>query len=121
MHDLTLNLPHYYFYLLVEKPLGFYFRVSWQVEEVQPPPKMLPTTPAVLHPAKHEKTKMFWVPPFAVFFSFFQVASFLEGACGCHEFGLLTIRWHSTARKHQFLYPQGDRSSLRKPKMNKQH
>ena len=32
------------------------------------------------------------------------------------KFGLLTIRWHSATRKHLFLYPQGGRSGLRKPK-----
>ena len=32
------------------------------------------------------------------------------------KFGVLTIRWHSATRKHLFLYPQGDRSGLRKPK-----
>ena len=32
------------------------------------------------------------------------------------KFGLLTIRQHSATRKHLFLYPQGDRSGLRKPK-----
>ena len=32
------------------------------------------------------------------------------------KFGLLTIRRHSTTRKHLFPYPQGDRSGLRKPK-----
>ena len=35
------------------------------------------------------------------------------------KFGLLTIRWHSAIRKHLFLYPQGDRSGLRKPKKDK--
>ena len=34
------------------------------------------------------------------------------------KFSLLTIRWHSATRKHLFLYPQGDRSGLRKPKKN---
>ena len=37
------------------------------------------------------------------------------------KFGLLTIRWHSAARKHLFLYPQGDRSGLGKPKKDKHH
>ena len=32
------------------------------------------------------------------------------------KFGLLTIREHSAARKHLFLYPQGDMQGLRKPK-----
>ena len=32
---------------------------------------------------------------------------------------LLTIRWRSATRKHLFLYPQGGRSGLRKPKKNK--
>ena len=32
------------------------------------------------------------------------------------KFGLLTIMQHSPARKHLFLYSQGDRSGLRKPK-----
>ena len=32
------------------------------------------------------------------------------------KFSLLTIIWHSATRKHLFLYPQGDRSSLKKPK-----
>ena len=31
-------------------------------------------------------------------------------------FNLLTIRQHSATRKHLLLYPQGDRSGLRKPK-----
>ena len=30
-----------------------------------------------------------------------------------------TIRWHSATREHLFLYPQGDRSGLRKPKKDK--
>ena len=29
------------------------------------------------------------------------------------------IRWHSATRKHLFLYPQGDRSDLGKPKKDK--
>ena len=33
------------------------------------------------------------------------------------KFGLLTIRGHSATRKHP--YPQGDRSSMRKPKKDK--
>ena len=32
------------------------------------------------------------------------------------KFGLLTIRQHSATRKRLFLYPQGDRSDLRKQK-----
>ena len=32
------------------------------------------------------------------------------------KFGLLTIWYHSATRKHLFLYAQGDRSGLRKPK-----
>ena len=32
------------------------------------------------------------------------------------KFDLLSIRWHSTTRKHLFLYPQGNRSGLRMPK-----
>ena len=35
------------------------------------------------------------------------------------NFGLLTIRRHSATRKHLFLYPQGDRSGLKKPKKDK--
>ena len=31
------------------------------------------------------------------------------------KFGLLTIRRHSATSKHLLLYPQGDRSGLRKP------
>ena len=39
---------------------------------------------------------------------------------GCHrEVGLLTISRHSATRKHLFLYPQGDRSGLRNPKIDK--
>ena len=30
--------------------------------------------------------------------------------------GLLTITWHSASRKYLFLYPEGDRLGLRKPK-----
>ena len=40
------------------------------------------------------------------------------------KFSLLTIRWHSATRKHLFLYPQNDRSGVRKPKsisINKNH
>ena len=32
------------------------------------------------------------------------------------KFGLLTVRQHNATKKHLFLYPQGDRSGLRKPK-----
>ena len=32
------------------------------------------------------------------------------------KFGLLTIRQHSVTKKHLFMYLQGDRSDLRKPK-----
>ena len=46
IHCVTLKLPQYCFYLLVEKPLVCYFQVSWQAEGVQPPPKMIPTPPA---------------------------------------------------------------------------
>ena len=35
------------------------------------------------------------------------------------NFGLLTIRPQSATRKHLFLYPQGDRPGLRKPKKDK--
>ena len=35
------------------------------------------------------------------------------------NFRLLTIRQHSATRKHLFLYPQGYRSGLRKPKKDK--
>ena len=35
------------------------------------------------------------------------------------KFGVLTIRRHSATSKHLFLYPQGDRSGLRKQKKNK--
>ena len=35
------------------------------------------------------------------------------------KFGLLTTKWHSATRKHLFLYPQGDRSGLRKLKKDK--
>ena len=35
------------------------------------------------------------------------------------KFGILMIRRHSAIRKHLFLYPQGDRSGLRKPKKDK--
>ena len=39
-----------------------------------------------------------------------------------HLFDLLTIWWHSATRKHLFLYLQGDRPGLRKPKRdNQQH
>ena len=37
------------------------------------------------------------------------------------KFSLLTIRWHSATRDHLLLYPQGDRSGLRKPKKIKNH
>ena len=33
--------------------------------------------------------------------------------------GLFTIKWHSATRKHLFMYPQYDRSGLRKPKKDK--
>ena len=33
--------------------------------------------------------------------------------------GILMIRQHNAIRKHLILYPQGDRSSLRKPKKGK--
>ena len=33
-------------------------------------------------------------------------------------FGLITIRWHSTTRKHLFLHPQGDRSGHALPYVN---
>ena len=36
------------------------------------------------------------------------------------KFGLLTIRQNCANRKHLFLYSQGDRSGLRKPKKDKQ-
>ena len=35
------------------------------------------------------------------------------------KFSLYTIRRHSATQKHLFLYPQGDRSGLRKPKKDK--
>ena len=35
------------------------------------------------------------------------------------KFGLLTTRRHSATRKHLFLYPQGDRSGLKKSKKGK--
>ena len=35
------------------------------------------------------------------------------------KFSLLTIRQHSATREHLLLYPQGDRSGLRKPKKDK--
>ena len=36
------------------------------------------------------------------------------------RFGLLTMKRHKSTRKHLSLNPQGDRSGLRKPKMDKQ-
>ena len=36
-----------------------------------------------------------------------------------YKFGLLTIRWHNAPRKHLFLYPEGDRSGMGKPKIEK--
>ena len=35
------------------------------------------------------------------------------------NFGLLTLRWHSATKKQLFLYPQGDKSALRKPEEDK--
>ena len=35
------------------------------------------------------------------------------------KFGILMVRQHSAIRKNLILYPQGDRSSLRKPKKGK--
>ena len=42
-----------------------------------------------------------------------------EASFATSKFSLLPIRWHSATRKHLFPYPQGDRSGLRKPKMDK--
>ena len=37
------------------------------------------------------------------------------------KFSLFTIWSHSATRKHLFLYPQGDRLGLKKPKKDKHH
>ena len=110
----------------MEKPLGCYFQNSWQAVGVQPPPPQKKWSQHPLpSPAKHEapqfplyQTKLFRIPPFAAFLHFSR-SPLVAGVCACHEFGLHAIRWHSAARKHQFLYFQGKRSGLRKPKMKK--
>ena len=42
-----------------------------------------------------------------------------EASWSLFPISLLTIRHHSATRKDLFLYPQGDRSGLRKPKKDK--
>ena len=45
-----------------------------------------------------------------------EISTVAAIAVGTFKLGIRNTMWHSATRKHLILYPQGDRSGLKKPK-----
>ena len=131
MRDMALKLSQY-FYLLIKKTLWPHFMDRVQLPQgyshFEEAVYFLPFSSqkwcSFYRPRKDERLSRPWSHPVVLNtqpldWESSALTTRRSLLVGASTFGLLTVRRYSATRKHLFLYPQGDRSGLRKPKKDK--